>query len=848
MKNKKRVIELDRSPSDSSSEPIIASDDKGTTNYYNNPADNFIKQYSGKALEDDLNSNSVNPKDATFKDICESTEKNNQFKINLFREFLLNHEAIMLLIDPYSGMILEANNSAEKFYGYTAEQLRTMKIDEINMMTANESFAKRMYAYNNERNYFILNHKLSNGSIKTVEVNSSPVKLYNKDLLLSIIHDITDRQNALFSLIESEEKLNAIIESTSDAIWSINCDYKLINANHGALNHFKIIYGEKIKVGENIFTQTMPEESAEIWKRSFARALNGEKFKVELESAFLSEKIITDYLFNPVISVKGKITGVVVSGRDITDTKLAEERLKRSEEKYRALISEASDGIFIADESGCFIEVNSNGCQMLGFDENEIIGKNIRIIVPYNSLRKNLMAFKDLKKGLQVVYESDLLKKDNSLIKAEISAKILNDGRSLYIVRDFTIRYRTDQLYKLRLSLIEYSDKHTVKELLQKTLDEAEIITESKIGFFHFVEEDGKILSLQMWSKNTMENMCTTKPENEHYSIDSAGVWADCARENKVIIHNDFNNVPNKKGMPEGHAKIIRELIVPIKHIGKVVAIIGVGNKDTEYTEYDVNILTHIADLAWDIADKKIAQEKLRESEEKLRKLNDDKDKFFSIIAHDLRSPFTGFLGMSELMSENLSEYTITEISEMSMSLNKSAKSLFKLLTNLLEWSLVQRNLTEFNPEEIDIINIINECLSEEEDVLKNKEIVIEINVPDDLKVKADINMLSTVLRNLITNAVKFSERKGSVNICAELKTDKVVEICVADNGIGMNYELINNLFKIHTNVKRKGTEGELSSGLGLLLCKEFVEKHNGKIWAESEQGKGTKFFFTLNK
>jgi two-component system, sensor histidine kinase and response regulator len=229
----------------------------------------------------------------------------------------------------------------------------------------------------------------------------------------------------------------------------------------------------------------------------------------------------------------------------------------------------------------------------------------------------------------------------------------------------------------------------------------------------------------------------------------------------------------------------------------------------------------------------------------KIQKLLDDKNQFFSIISHDLRGPVGAAASLSELLAEDIEKYSREEIREISEMLYQSNKNSYKLLENLLEWSRVQTGMITFSPKKIVLNRLIEENIELNNNAALNKNIVFLFEPSGLVEVEADKNMIDTVVRNLLNNAIKFTDKNGKVEIKL-LKTDRKVEISVIDNGIGIPDEIKEKLFQINRKVIQKGTENEPGSGLGLLLCSEFINMHKGKIWVESNFGKGSTFKFTL--
>ncbi|MEO9211009.1 MAG: PAS domain-containing sensor histidine kinase [Ginsengibacter sp.] len=246
-----------------------------------------------------------------------------------------------------------------------------------------------------------------------------------------------------------------------------------------------------------------------------------------------------------------------------------------------------------------------------------------------------------------------------------------------------------------------------------------------------------------------------------------------------------------------------------------------------------------------DIHKRKKAELLLKERESQLRELVSTKNKLFSIIAHDLRSPFTAILGFSELLIQNSNDSDANESRMYLEYINSSAQNTLVLLDNLLNWAQTQTGTINYDPEKINLASIVNETLLISRSTAKIKNIFLDYIQTDTIEVYADINMLKTILRNLISNAIKYTHTNGKITISA-VQNQNNIEITVSDDGVGMSEETQNKLFKIDTTTSTIGTADERGSGLGLILCKEFVGKFGGKIWVKSELGKGSAFTFSL--
>jgi signal transduction histidine kinase len=249
--------------------------------------------------------------------------------------------------------------------------------------------------------------------------------------------------------------------------------------------------------------------------------------------------------------------------------------------------------------------------------------------------------------------------------------------------------------------------------------------------------------------------------------------------------------------------------------------------------------------IEYDITEQKQIELALKESEAQLKELNFSKDKFLSILAHDLKNPFNTLLGYSDLLVNNLRKYDTDKIENQIKQISSTAHRAYNLLEDLLLWSESESGKLPFAPQKIEFIEICNEIINNQKENADIKAIIINCFDHERSVLKVDKNLFKTILRNLVSNAIKFSYKGGKVNISIK-KNNKTATIIVSDNGIGIDQANHNKLWDISQKFTTTGTDNEKGNGLGLTLCKEFVEKHGGKIWVESELGKGCDFKFTI--
>ncbi len=283
---------------------------------------------------------------------------------------------------------------------------------------------------------------------------------------------------------------------------------------------------------------------------------------------------------------------------------------------------------------------------------------------------------------------------------------------------------------------------------------------------------------------------------------------------------------------------------------GEYFALIAIEN-ETKLLEKINNYRSLKNQAHEEIEKRKQIENELKEYTKVLEESNNTKDKFFSIIAHDLKNPFAGFLGLTQILANDMNKFSLSELQKFGTNLNKSAKGLYALLENLLEWSRMQNRTIQFNPDMCILAYLVKQNLDIAKENIEKKELTILNKIPNALMLNVDVSMINTVLRNILTNAIKFTPKHGTIEIGileteAELKETDKITAYIKDSGIGIPDSIIQKLFKIEERVSRLGTDGESSTGLGLLLCKEFIQMHGCDIWVESKEGEGSTFKFTL--
>lgn len=467
--------------------------------------------------------------------------------------------------------------------------------------------------------------------------------------------------------------------------------------------------------------------------------------------------------------------------------------------KYTMLYDFIPHGYFTLDREGSILELNRNGYRMLGLESaNSARYKFIRYLT-----HDTQAIFTEF---LEKIFESE----EKQTCKVSI---VIQDSPEIYTRLEGMSFDNGSKCILLACDITDY-------EMLKKKTTRYKNIFESlEHGILTIDADNGKITDVNQ----TLSDLIGFDTEQ----IMGKYIW-------EIPIFSEI--ITSEKELPSLLNNLKKHYSFEIKGNSLDLEVVSNAYEFDHTKEIQLNFK--------DISERTQYLNALEESQASLEALNSAKDKFFSILSHDLRSPFNSILGFTELLNEKIDREDYRKVKQYSQIIQKSSWNAMELLTNLLEWSRSLNNKIDFKPENISLSPLVDEVLKFSEPAAEQKSITLTKEI-ENISLVADKAMLNTVLRNLISNAIKFTHCGGQVKVSAKLQNDSV-KISISDNGIGMEPQLLEHLFEFGEKQSRKGTMQETGTGLGLVLCKEFVQKHQGTIWAESNVDEGSTFHFTI--
>ncbi|HUX53599.1 MAG TPA: PAS domain S-box protein [Williamwhitmania sp.] len=740
------------------------------------------------------------------------SEENLKNSLALLESILQTTDNGILVVDLY-GSIVKMNNRFVEMWQISDELIQEANDEKLlnfilNQLTDPNTLVEKVkYLYNHlaEESTDIINFK--DGRVferfsKAMIIGDEPI-----GRVWTFI-DITERKKA-DELLQNERTLfRTIIDLIPDAIYVKDVDGKKILANpKEVLLAGMITEQETIGKADNaIYSQKIANHSQE--EDQYILQTGTPIFEIEStledkngdEHSLLGSKV-------PLRDMHGTVTGIVGINHEITERKRADELLRQSEERYRALVENVGEGIGFVDKNEVFEFANPVAEDIFGVERGGLIGRSIKEFVSndqFTLIQKQTAA---REQGERNSYEIEIIQRGgerrNILITAVPQFDQFGEFIGAYgVLRDFTTIVKAENEIRLLANAM-------------KSISECVSITDmdDRIVFVNeaFLETYGYTIDELMGSKINVIRSLTNHEELTKQILPSTiqGKWEGeliNRRKNgsEFTIHLSTSVIHDASGVP--------------------IALIGVSS---------------------DITERKKNEKIIQNQNQELIELNATKDKFFSIIAHDLKNPLSTLLAGTELLLKNFRNIQADKTETILKNLNSNTQQTFKLLENLLDWARNQQNRMEFNPELIDIGEVANQIVALIKPTAASKNITLLQKIISPTVVIADAYMVNAILRNLISNAIKFTRPEGVINVRAT-ELDGAAQVSVSDNGVGIKPEEVEKLFRIDTNASKLGTAGEKGTGLGLLLCKEFVDKHGGNIRVESKVDKGSTFTFTL--
>lgn len=750
-------------------------------------------------------------------------KEENYQRISEKLDVTLNSIGDGVIATDLQGQVVLINPVAANLCGIKEDDALGKPLNEvfriINAMTREKLENPVQIVLETGRKIGLANHTVllsADGHEYQISDSAAPIK-DNKGNVLGVVlvfSDVTEKYRQEELLRESEERLRFALEGANDGIWDVNMKTgEVFLSPRGC----EILGYESYELPEitRVWSELVYEEDLTLTNKRLEQYLNKETEIFEVEQRLKTKSgeykwilargkgVAFDQDGNPL-----RMTG---THTDISKRKMAEEALFESEEHFRALFDKAPLGYQSLDENGNLIDINQKWLEILGYEKDEVKGRWFGdFLVPemVDAFRARFPMFKARGK---VHTEFNMKKKDGS------SAIVVFDGRI----------------------------GHTPEGDFKQTHCILQDVTESRRAERNTIDTN---MRYRMIFENSMDAIMLTSPDGRIESVNPAACRLLGRTEDEIIFQGregvvDMTDpkLPVLLGERDKNGRVFGEM----KWIKKDGTIFPVEITSCEYWDADNNKRTFI--IGRDITERKTAEAEMNKYTQELIASNNIKDRILSIIAHDLKGPFSAYVCLCRELVSKVEDLTRQEISEIASVMHISAESSMELLLNLLDWSRLQSDKMVLLPCNLNLFEETEDVISLFTSVIKHKSVTVLNNIDKKIAVFSDKNALSTILRNLIDNAIKFSHTGGAIVVEAEVKNG-FTEISVADSGIGISSENIDKIAGSDLIHSTTGTNGEKGSGLGIVLCKDILRLIGGELKIKSRENEGSKISFSVSQ
>ena len=748
-----------------------------------------------------------------------------------------------------------SNKTFSNLIGYSIQELQDTKIDRYLSPKFKElvleRYKKRQSGEIVPAEYEIELIKKDGNSI-SVLLNVGLVSSENDNLEFVIIRDLSEIEFKDKELKRAENEFEIIFNHTNVAIALIDTQGNLIRVNEKWQTLFD--YDKSTKNLENVCEIYLPQDKENI-SDFLSKLVNNENQTLRDQKTFLTSHKSSFHGDESIAVVKNsnnEVEFLVISIIDISERVEISNQFEQERKLQQYFMEYIPDSIYFKDTSSKFIKANKSTLEKMGLESiEELLGKT-----DFDFFETEHA--KDARKD-----EEEIMKTGNSVL-SKVEKEIWSNGRITWasttkvplkddenniigtfgITRDITQLKKSedirDALYKISTAVTSVPD---IKNLYGFIHDIIMGLMKADNFYIALYDEETNIVSFPYFV-----DQIDPPPEPRKAGRGLTEYILRCGQAKLIDAETDLQLRANGETSLLGEPTQIW-LGVPLIVEGKTIGVIVVQDYSdlTTYGEEEKEILTYVSEQIALAIDKKYNEQKIIEYSEELKELNAAKDKFFSIVAHDLKSPFQGLLGLSRMISEEYDSMDETELKSSLHILKESTEHIYALIENLLDWSRIESGKMKFQPTYQNMFMIVEDTRRLLNQNARVKDITLRNKLDHNNKVWGDLNMLQSLIQNLISNALKFTPIGGIVEV-SENHQDDMMQFTVTDTGMGIDKQNIEKLFKIDSSYSTIGTNQEKGTGLGLVLCKEIVNIHGGKIFIDSEIGSGTKISFTLKK
>lgn len=793
-------------------------------------------------------------KEAEIRKKLKASEKERQEQDAMFRMLIEKNSNIISIINEEGQLIFE-NSAVEKITGYTIEERKGCGILDLvhpdDLEAVKSNFNDLLTEPEKPRTITIRNrHK--DGSWRWMEIVST--NLLHDPLIKAIvvnIQDVTVRKEAEEKIRQSEISLLEAQKIAKLGNWEYFFLTKRLSFSSEAYAIFEIpddTVPEKLV--SLVYRSIYPEDLA-THKKLIAEAVRN-RTDYQLVYRIKTKNGSVKYL-NGLGIVQSDRSGKIVSLRgtiqDITERVKIEQELRSREAELNKAQEMAQMGSWSLEMETNKVRLSNNFCRMLDLHP-----------------ASNEIGFDDFK---QLIYPEDLSLFNAKLeelldlskpVNADLRLSVHNTA-FIWVRMQIVAEYLASNVQSIKGVCVDVTEK---KQRKQELIKLSKAIEQSPVSIV-ITDLDATIeyvnpacVRLTGYSREELIGsnpriLNSGKQDREFFTrmyslITNGKLWEGVLiNKNKkgdfYWEHMTINPIFDETGKVSNYLSIALD-ITQSKHDEQMIRELN-ENLEQRIKERTAQLADANKKLLLEIEERILIEHDLMQSENKLKALNMTKDKFFSIIAHDLKNPFSVLFTSADLLLNYLQKDNLGKVNEKAQMIRHASKQGYSLLQNLLEWAQTQIGSLPFAPTTLSLSELVSSTLNIVESQAAGKNISINNTISAEISLLADENLLKIILRNLVTNAIKFTPNNGFIMLSARV-VGRNAEIHVADSGIGIDEAIKEKLFRIDAKVTQKGTNEESGTGLGLILCKEFVSKHGGEIWVESEKGRGSTFIFTI--